>query len=81
VVASDALADIPGLGPARRTALLRAFGSVKRLRNASVDELQQVSGVGPALAATIHAALARPADADEHGGVAFDAATGEIMAP
>jgi excinuclease ABC subunit C len=54
---ASALDNIPGLGETRRKALLRRFGSVKRLRAASVEELQEVSGIGPALAATIAAEL------------------------
>jgi excinuclease ABC subunit C len=51
------LDTVPGLGPVRRQALLKRFGSVKRLRAASPAELVEVDGVGPKLAATIHAAL------------------------
>ena len=56
---SSALDGIPGLGEAKRKALLRHFGSVKKVRAASVDELQAVSGIGPALAATIAAQLSQ----------------------
>ncbi len=49
----SALDDIPGIGPARRTALLREFGSVARIRGASVDELAQVPGIHRALAEKI----------------------------
>jgi excinuclease ABC subunit C len=62
---------IPGVGAERRRRLLRAFGSVKRMREAGVDELAAVSGIGTALAGTIHAALARlpaPADVDTRRG-------------
>lgn len=48
------LAEIPGLGEERAKGLLRHFGSVKRLREASLDELQAVNGVGPVLATTIY---------------------------
>jgi excinuclease ABC subunit C len=51
------LADIPGLGPARSKELLRHFGSVKRLRGAAIEELAEVRGIGPQLAATIVARL------------------------
>ncbi|MDO5719573.1 MAG: excinuclease ABC subunit UvrC [Actinomycetaceae bacterium] len=44
---------IPGLGPARQQALLKHFGSVKKLKAASKDELTAVPGVGSALADTI----------------------------
>ena len=52
------LAEIPGLGEARIRALLRHFGSVTALRNATPEEIQELPGVGPKLAATIHAHLA-----------------------
>ncbi|RQP11886.1 MAG: excinuclease ABC subunit UvrC [Microbacteriaceae bacterium] len=51
------LAEIPGLGPARSKELLRHFGSVRRLRAATVDEIAQVRGIGPQLAASIAARL------------------------
>ncbi|MCA9774156.1 MAG: excinuclease ABC subunit C, partial [Myxococcales bacterium] len=51
------LDEIPGVGPARRRALLRRFGSVKRLRDAAVDEIAGTEGVSEALAASIHAHL------------------------
>ena len=47
------LDDVPGLGPARQAALLKKFGSVKRIRAASAEEIASVKGIGPALAATI----------------------------
>lgn len=52
------LAEIPGLGEARIRALLRHFGSVTALRNATPEEIQELPGVGPKLAATIHVHLA-----------------------
>jgi excinuclease ABC subunit C len=42
----SALDDVPGLGQARRTALLKHFGSLKRLSSATVDEISEVPGVG-----------------------------------
>ena len=51
---ASALDGVTGLGPARRAAVLKHFGSVKRLRGATVEEIQQVPGVGPALAESIH---------------------------
>jgi excinuclease ABC subunit C len=50
---SSSLDTVPGVGPGRRNALLRHFGSVKRVREASVEELTQVRGVTPLLAQTI----------------------------
>ena len=53
----SALDDIAGLGPSRQRALLTAFGSVKKICQASVEELTVVPGIGPHLAANIAAAL------------------------
>jgi excinuclease ABC subunit C len=39
------LEDVPGVGPARKRALLRQFGSVKAMRAASIDELAAVPGM------------------------------------
>ncbi|HZE41702.1 MAG TPA: excinuclease ABC subunit UvrC [Stackebrandtia sp.] len=52
-VTSSALDAVPGLGPARRKALLRHFGSVKKIRAATPAELTAVDGIGPALAETV----------------------------
>lgn len=51
------LDDVPGLGPARRAALLETFKTVSALRAASSDELCAVPGVGPGVAAAIRTAL------------------------
>ncbi len=61
------LDDVPGLGKARATALRRHFGSVRAMREASVAQIQQVPGIGPSLAASIHAAL-HPQETDGHEG-------------
>jgi excinuclease ABC subunit C len=55
---TSALDGVPGLGEARRKALLHQFGSLKRLRQASVDELVTVPGIGRRTAEAIIAALA-----------------------
>jgi excinuclease ABC subunit C len=62
---ASALDGIPGLGPARQKALLARFGSVARVRAATVEQLQEVQGVGAALAATIHAGLAEGTTTDD----------------
>ncbi|MGA7148922.1 MAG: excinuclease ABC subunit UvrC [Microbacterium sp.] len=51
------LAEVPGLGDARIKALLRRFGSVTALKQATPDEMAELPGVGPKLAAAIHAHL------------------------
>jgi len=53
------LSEIPGLGQTRIKGLLRHFGSVTRLRQATPAEIRELPGIGPALAETIHAHLAR----------------------
>ncbi len=47
---TSVLDDIPGLGPARRKALLTRFGSVRKLRAATPEMIAEVPGIGPALA-------------------------------
>ena len=51
------LAEVPGLGDARIKALLRHFGSVAALREATTEQIQELPGVGPKLAASIHTHL------------------------
>ena len=53
----SALEGIPGLGATRRAALLKHFGSVKRLRAASLDEVAEVPGFGRRTAELVVAAL------------------------
>ena len=50
---SSSLDTVPGIGLARRKMLLRHFGSVKRIREATTDELIQVPGITPAMAEAI----------------------------
>ena len=68
------LDGIPGLGEKRRKALLKRFGSVKRISAATVDELADVPGIGPALAAVVAAELGS-ADTTP----AVNLATGEVV--
>ena len=51
------LSEIPGLGEKRVSALLKRFGSAKRLKLASADEISEVAGIGPVLAQEIVQAL------------------------
>jgi excinuclease ABC subunit C len=73
---ASALDGVPGLGDTRRKAVLRHFGSVKRLRAATVEEIAEVPGVGLRTAEAVHRALlgttAQPG---------VDPTTGEIVEP
>jgi excinuclease ABC subunit C len=60
----SALDSVPGLGEVRRKALLRRFGSMKRLAAASVEEISEVPGVGRRTAEAVLAALVRERDPD-----------------
>ncbi|MCK0113799.1 excinuclease ABC subunit UvrC [Ornithinimicrobium sp. F0845] len=73
---SSRLDGIPGLGPARQKALLRAFGSVRKIEAASVEELAGVPGIGPALAALVHEKLTGEATT---AAPRVNLATGEVM--
>ena len=53
----SAFDDLPGVGPKRRRALLRVFGSVKRVRDAPVEQIAAVPGISRALAERIKATL------------------------
>ncbi|GAB4085714.1 excinuclease ABC subunit UvrC [Myceligenerans cantabricum] len=55
---ASALDDVPGLGPARKKALLAHFGSVRKLRAASAEEIATVRGMGEATALAVVRALA-----------------------
>jgi len=52
------LDDVPGLGEVRRKTLLRHFGSLKKLREAEIDQIALVPGIGPRTAAAIKDAVA-----------------------
>lgn len=54
---SSGLDEIPGIGPQRRQALLQEFGSIRRLRQADVDEIACVEGFGRKLAQQIKSHL------------------------
>ena len=48
------LDELPGIGEARKRALLRAFGSLARIREATPEDLARVPGITPTLAADLH---------------------------
>jgi len=66
------LDGVPGLGPARRATLLRRFGSVRKLRAASVPEIAAVPGLGRQTAEAVYRALHREAAALATDGAAPD---------
>lgn len=53
----SSLDDIPGVGPSRKKKLLKHFGSLKKIKQASLEELKQVPGLPEPLAETIYHAL------------------------
>ena len=69
------LDDIAGLGPVKKKALLAHFGSLKKISQASQDQLQEVAGIGPSQAAQIWQFL----DLDNSRDSAVNTATGEII--
>ena len=71
------LDTVPGLGETRRKALLRHFGSLRRLREATPEEVAEVPGIGPRTAEAILAALA----AEPAASGAVNVTTGEILDP
>ncbi|MFJ9429683.1 excinuclease ABC subunit UvrC [Streptomyces sp. NPDC101490] len=72
---SSPLDGVPGLGDTRKQALIKHFGSVKRLRQATIDQICEVPGMGRKTAEAVVVALARTAPAAP----AVNTATGEIM--
>jgi excinuclease ABC subunit C len=68
------LDDVPGLGEVRRKTLLKYFGSLRKLRAATVDEIAQVPGIGQRTAAAIKDAV----EAGNVQTVSVNTATGEI---
>ena len=75
------LDDVPGLGEVRRRTLMKHFGSLKKLREADVEELAQVPGIGARTAEAIKQAVSpQGGDADGSGPtvVSVNTATGEI---
>jgi len=68
------LDDVTGLGEVRRKALLRRFGSMKKLRVASAEEIAETPGFGPRLAEAVVAAVAA-----QPAGESVNLTTGEIL--
>ncbi|HEY9379171.1 MAG TPA: excinuclease ABC subunit UvrC, partial [Jiangellaceae bacterium] len=77
----DSLLDgVPGLGPSRRKALLARFGSLKRLRAATAEEIAQVPGIGHRTAQAVVEAVSRDLGTGRPA-AAVNMATGEILEP
>lgn len=74
----SALDTIPGLGPAKRKALLKQFGSVRSITAATPEELTQVPGIGTVLAETIAEHLRSDRD---QAVPAVSLSTGEVVTP
>jgi excinuclease ABC subunit C len=69
------LDDVPGLGETRKQVLIKHFGSVKKLRSATIDQICEVPGIGRKTAEAIAVAFAQATPAAP----AVNTATGEIM--
>ncbi|CAM5568481.1 UvrABC system protein C [Streptomyces tanashiensis] len=74
-IRSSPLDGVPGLGESRKQALIKHFGSVKRLKQATIEQICEVPGFGRKTAEAVAVALARAAPAAP----AVNTATGEIM--
>lgn len=74
-IRSSPLDAVPGLGETRKQALIKHFGSVKRLRQATIEQICEVPGMGRKTAEAVAVALAQAAPAAP----AVNTATGEIM--
>ncbi|MBB6403133.1 excinuclease ABC subunit UvrC [Arthrobacter sp. AZCC_0090] len=74
----SALDGVPGLGEAKRKALVAHFGSLKKIKAATVSELTAAKGIGPALAEAVVSHLAA-AGASEETAPAVNMTTGEIL--
>jgi excinuclease ABC subunit C len=71
------LDDVPGLGPVKKKAVLAHFGSLKNVASASLEELADVSGIGPIQAEQIWQFL----NSRDSAEIAVNTATGEIIEP
>ncbi|MEV5605930.1 excinuclease ABC subunit UvrC [Streptomyces sp. NPDC052299] len=74
-IRASPLDAVPGLGDTRKQALIKHFGSVKKLRQATIEEICEVPGIGRRTAESVAVALAAAAPAAP----AVNTATGEIM--
>ena len=68
------LDDVPGLGEIRRKAMLKYFGSLRKLRAATVEQIAEVPGIGPRTALAVKEALA-----GQEAPVSVNLTTGEVL--
>ena len=68
------LDEVPGLGEIRRKALLKYFGSLRKLRAATVEQIAEVPGIGPRTAVAVKEALA-----GQEAPVSINLTTGEVL--
>lgn len=76
----SALDGIAGLGETRRKALIKHFGSLTKIKLATVDQIGEVSGIGRSTAEAIFEALATPVDVVP-GAAATAIAAGNRLSP
>ena len=62
---ASVLDDIPGVGAKRKTALLKQFGSLRKIMEATAEEIAQTEGIGPSLAEEIYDYLKTHQDLQE----------------
>ena len=72
---TSALDAVPGLGATRRTALLKHFGSLRKVRAATAEQIAEVPGIGLTTARVLVAALA----GQQPGAPAVNVTTGEVL--
>jgi excinuclease ABC subunit C len=77
----SALDSVPGLGESKRKALLAEFGSVRKIKAATAEELMAAKGIGPALAASIvtHFSAGGAGGAADDAMPAINMTTGEVL--
>lgn len=75
---ASVLDTVPGLGAAKQKALLSHFSSLKKVRKATLEELEAVKGIGPVLAKSIYDTLSAQSESGE-AAPAVNMTTGEIL--
>ena len=75
------LDEIPGIGELRRKALLRHFGSLRRVREASEEEIARVDGIGAAQARLVREFFHRQTDEAAGGQAKLLDSAGDLMVP